>query len=154
MGSLESGLEALAIETEVAHAPAVPARAPAPFGGGDVQSTGNTFLSHFFVGAGAAAAFECLKLYDLKHKVSHKKYKKLIHSTLFWLVVAGMLAASGFFAWVFYAERADASAAQLAIAGIAARAFIREGLAAATSKQPVKLGSEDNQRLSARDIFQ
>lgn len=119
-----------------------------------MQSTGSTFVSHFVIGAAAAAAFECLKVYDLKHKLANKKYRRLIRSGLFWVVVIGMLAASGFFSWVVYAERADASAAQLAIAGIAARSVIREGLSTITAKNPVKLGNDGERKLSARDIFQ
>lgn len=116
-------------------------------------SPGDTFFGHFGVGATAAAAFECLKLYDLRHKLTQKKYIRLVKSKLFWIVVCGMLGASGFFSWVVYAERADVSVAQLALAGIAARSIIREGATAITSKQMIKLG-ESESALSARDIFQ
>src|SRR3954463_13291434 len=101
----------------------------------------------------AAGGFECLKVYDLRHKIANKKYQRLIRSRLFWTAVIGMLAASGFFAWGVYAGRPDASAAQLAIAGIAARSLIRDGLSAITAKQPVKLGGGDEQAISTRDLF-
>jgi len=117
-----------------------------------VQSDSN-FLHHFVVGAAAASAFELLKLYELKHKLTNKKTTRLLHSGLFWITVAGMIAASGFFAWVFYAERPHATAAELALCGVAARSLVREAVAALSVKQGVKLGDDGQEALSLRDLF-
>lgn len=110
----------------------------------------STFAQHFVVGATAAAAFEVLKVYELRTKLSSKSYLRLIRSPLFWLATLGMVLASGFFAWVFYANSQDVTAMELALSGVAARSFVREGLTATTSR-PVKLGDEQPSPL--RDMF-
>jgi hypothetical protein len=108
-----------------------------------------TLARYFAVGAAAAVSFELLKLYGLRGKLTSKKYTARMRSPLYWLVALGMVLASGFFAWVFYAERADATALQLALAGIASRSLLRDGIGALTSRH-VDLGN----RVTLGDAFE
>jgi hypothetical protein len=109
------------------------------------------FTTDFIVGAAGAAAFEILKLYEIKHKLASKQHARLLRSGLFWLVVVGMIAASGFVAWAFCAGQPNAFPAKVALMGIAARSLARDGLAAISAKQSIKLG--DDGRLSFRELF-
>src|SRR5262245_21068913 len=121
--------------------------------------TDSVFLHHFTIGATAAAAFEVLRVYEHRHTLSARKYTRLMRSKAFWSITIGMIAASGFFAWVFYAERAAPRVAELAVAGVAARALVLQGTAALTARKSIDLGrrsstdprNEDD--LSLRDLL-
>jgi hypothetical protein len=112
----------------------------------------NVFVHHFLIGACAAAAFEVLRLYEYRHELSSRKYARLMKSALFWLVALGMVAASGFFAWAFYAGRGNVTVAELALSGVAARSLVRQGVGTLSAKSSVKLGSPDD-GLSLRDVL-
>lgn len=111
------------------------------------------FLSALPLGMAGAAAFELLKLYDMRGRISESKFNKIIRSPMFWSIVAGMLAASGFIAWTINDGNPNASAWQVVISGIAARSFIRETVGATVVNRPLKIGTDTNSSFHLRDIF-
>jgi hypothetical protein len=109
-------------------------------------------IHHFLIGSAAAASFELLRLWDARQTLTSKKYALLIRSPLFWAVALGMVAASGFFSWVFYVDRPDTTAAELAVAAVAARSLVRQGTGTLLGKNTVKLGPTDEQ-VSLGDVL-
>ena len=89
-----------------------------------------------------------LKLWEYYGALPHKKWKALPSSAQYWLLVIGMLLASGFFSWVICEQSPSSTAIQVATAGIAARSLIRQFLAAKTSNRSTKLGDEDTLTMS------
>jgi len=79
------------------------------------------FLAEYFVlGTLGAAAAELLKLYELRGKWDEPKLEAALRSPIFWAIVIGMLAASGFIAWAVNAKTALAPW-QVVLSGIGAR---------------------------------
>jgi hypothetical protein len=101
------------------------------------------FIQYFAVGATGAGAFELLKAYELRGKLDDEVFQRLFRSRVFWLVIAGMLLASGFLTWAFYAESdVKPTPWELVIAGIACRSLIRSAVEARVANAPNKLGEE------------
>jgi len=113
----------------------------------------NNFLGFFLLGSGGAIALELLKLYEYRGKLTQKKYKKLMKSYLFWGVVLGMVLASGFIAWALHAESKDSTVWNVVMTGIAARSLVREIGAVRVSNSTTKLGEEEQEKISMKDIF-
>lgn len=109
---------------------------------------------YFWLGAGGALAFELLKLYELKGKLSQKRYVALARSPLFWGVVAGMLLASGFVAWAVNSG-SSVTALQAVMSGIGARSIIRSGLEARVANASAPLGQKDasGEKVRIADAF-
>jgi hypothetical protein len=106
--------------------------------------------SHLFLlGMAGAACLEIFKLYEYKAKLAEKKYQKLMRSIPFWGVVAAMLCASGFIAWVFNSQIPNIPPLPVVCTGIAARSIVREAAAVGVARSGTKLGDE----VSLRDIF-
>ncbi|KAA3658015.1 MAG: hypothetical protein DWQ04_26395 [Chloroflexi bacterium] len=105
----------------------------------------------FILGFGGAAALELLKLYDYRGKLTKKKYNKLMKSFSFWVVVLGMLVASGFIAWAFHAGSQDLRIWNVVMTGMAARSIVREAVSAQVVNASTKLGDQDS--ITAKDIF-
>ncbi|QDV48470.1 hypothetical protein [Gimesia fumaroli] len=111
------------------------------------------FFHYWSVGAAGAAAFEMLKAYELRGKIEHKRYQALIKSVWFWLAFAGMVVASGFFAWAFYSDSPSPPTNwQLVVVGIAARSIGRSAIEAIVANQKQHLG-EGEDDVSIKDAF-
>lgn len=111
------------------------------------------FFEYFVLGASGAAAAELLKLYELRSKWDEPKYSAAIRSPIFWLIVLGMLAASGFIAWAMNATT-DLAPWQVVLSGIGARTLIRSPVQASVSRQKMKLGApREVLAFAARDLF-
>lgn len=72
---------------------------------------------------------------------------------MFWLVVLGMIVASGFIAWVVNSDMADDSHAvvHLVATGMAARSLVRAPIQAKLANENLTFGSND--KASLRDAF-
>lgn len=97
-------------------------------------------LEYFVLGFVGAAAAELLKVYELRGKLSSAKYRAALQSPLFWLVVCGMLSASGFIAWAVNATT-QLAPWQVVLSGIGARSLIRAPIQAGSANRRTKLGS-------------
>ena len=95
----------------------------------------------FLLGSGGAAASELLKLYELRGKLSTKRYRAMLRSPLWWFVVAGMLMASGFIAWAINAGQPSATPLQIVMTGIAARSIVRGVAESKTANAAQRLGA-------------
>lgn len=111
-------------------------------------------LDYFFLGAAGAACAEMLKLYELRGKLSSKKYQSALRSPLFWIVTLGMLVASGFIAWAVN-SLTQLAPWQIVLSGIGARSLIRAPLEARTANPPARLGDsgEPQQKFHLDDLF-
>jgi hypothetical protein len=103
--------------------------------------------SYFALGSLGAAAAELLKLYELRGKWASRKFVSAMKSPVFWCVVAGMLAASGFIAWAINADT-KLGPWQVVLSGIGARSLIRAPLQSAHANQASTLGEK-----TSRDDF-
>ncbi len=113
----------------------------------------DVFLHHFAIGAAGAAAFEALKLWYFREKWTRAKFCSALSSSVLWIPLLLMLAASGFLAWAYYEKDVAASAWNLAMVGVTARTIIRESVsvwAIRKLKHETKLGSE---HVTFGDIF-
>ena len=108
---------------------------------------------YFLLGAAGALSLEILKLYELRARLSLKKYRMLWRSWLFWLVVIGMLASSGFVAWAMFADAEDATVWHVVMTGMAARSIVREIGAARTAARPTTLSAAEDDRVALSDVF-
>lgn len=43
--------------------------------------------------------------YDLRHKLEHRQYEKLLHSWKYWLITFIMIAISGIGTWLLYGDK-------------------------------------------------
>jgi hypothetical protein len=103
----------------------------------------NEFLWYTFIGSAGAGAVELLKVYELRGKLDQKRYRSLLKSGTFWLAVMGMLSASGFLAWAFYAQSTPPPTPwQLIMASVAARSFMRTSIEANVANARQTLGGE------------
>ncbi|MEM7243842.1 MAG: hypothetical protein AAF533_00785 [Acidobacteriota bacterium] len=105
------------------------------------------------LGAAGAASLELLKLYEYRGKLQASTYRRQVRSAAFWLVVLGMLVASGFIAWAVHAGRQGVLAWHVVITGIAARSVIRSAVAARVAHEPTALGVSDVAEPSLRRVF-
>jgi len=117
------------------------------------------FIHYWSVGAAGAAAFEVLKVYELRGKLEQKRYQALIRSVWFWLSVVGMVSASGFFSWAYCSDISNSadnpngvSNWQLVIVAIAARSIGRSAIEAFVSNERNTLGEEDDD-FDIKDAF-
>jgi hypothetical protein len=108
---------------------------------------------YFVLGAAGASSLESLKLYELRLRLSLKKYRLLARSAPFWLVVVGMLAASGFVAWAMHVDTEGATVWHVVMTGMAARSIVREIGAARAATRPATLGPADEERVVLADVF-
>ena len=107
-----------------------------------------------FSALGMAGAFsmEIMKMYQLRSKLTLKKYQKMFKSISFWIVTIGMIIASGFFAWVINATSLSPTILQIVISGIGANSIIRNISAnAILKKDGIELGRDDD--FNIKDIF-
>ncbi len=115
-------------------------------------------LFRFLVGAAGAGAFEVLKYWDLRDKLTPGKFDKLLRSKVFWIPVAGMLSASGFVSWAYFDGRPAALTWDYLMAGVAARTLLREGSTRLVHSGPQgaggHLGAADADDLRLRDVLQ
>jgi hypothetical protein len=114
----------------------------------------NTFLHHFILGAGGAAAFEALKLWDLHGKLGEERFLRLLRSFSLWIPLVLMLAASGFLTWAFYDGDAKAKTWNLVVTGIAIRTLVREVASAGFANSKRMLGGAKPGEPSVRDFFE
>jgi hypothetical protein len=112
-----------------------------------------TFIHHFGIAAAAAFFLEVFKAYTLIHNLSSKRWQRLKRSPSFWCLLLGMICASGFFGWVFYAESPNATAAELAMSGASLRSLVRESFSALAATKPVTLGADTAEPSSLRMMF-
>lgn len=112
------------------------------------------FWDYFFLGAIGAACAEMLKIYELRGKLSSKKYQSALRSPLFWSVTFGMLFASGFIAWAVN-SLTQLAPWQIVLSGIGARSLVRAPLEARTANPPARLGAshEAEQKFQIGDLF-
>ena len=110
-------------------------------------------LEYFFLGAAGAASLEILKLYQFHARLTQKKFQALARSPLFWSVVLGMLAASGFIAWAMNIDTQDTTVWYVVMTGMAARSIVREIGATQTAMDSVKLGLADKEHITLKDVF-
>jgi hypothetical protein len=110
------------------------------------------FLEYFLLGSAGAACAEVLKVYELRGKLSLKKYQNALRSPLFWAVTIGMLIASGFIAWAAN-SLTQLSPLQVVLSGIGARALIRAPAEAHIANPKASLGSANEDEFLLKDIF-
>jgi hypothetical protein len=110
-------------------------------------------IEYVAYGALGAASLELLKLYEYRGKLRADRFRRLIRSGMFWSIVTGMLAASGFIAWAMHADSPDSRIWTVVITGIAARSIVRELGAAKVTAAPIKLGPAESDQASLREIF-
>jgi hypothetical protein len=112
------------------------------------------FVEYFLLGCSGAACAEILKVYELRGKLSLKKYQTALRSPVFWAVTFGMLIASGFIAWSVNAL-SQLAPWQVVLSGIGARALIRAPVEAHTANPKARLGgnSATEDEFSLKDIF-
>ena len=108
---------------------------------------------YFLLGAAGAFSLEALKLYELRARLSSKKFRMLSRSWLFWGVVLAMLAASGFVAWAMFADAEGATVWHVVMTGMAARSIVREIGAARVATRPATLGAAEEDRVVLADVF-
>lgn len=108
---------------------------------------------YFIDGMLGAGSLELLKLYEYRGKLRAENYRRLLQSYIFWSIVAGMLAASGFIAWAVHADSTNPHIWEVVVTSIAARSIVRELSAAKTAATPTKLGPVSQEASIIRDIF-
>lgn len=111
-------------------------------------------IEYFALGFAGASAAELLKVYELRGKLATAKYRATLRSPLFWLVLLGMLASSGFIAWAVNATT-QLAPWQVVLSGIGARSLIRAPIQAQTANRRTHLGgtSASEARFHVRDMF-
>ncbi len=113
-------------------------------------------LSHFeyfFLGAAGAASLEILKLYEFHARLTQKKFQALVRSPLFWGVIVGMLAASGFIAWALNVDTQGVTVWHVVMTGMAARSIVREIGTSRAAMSSARVGASDEERITLKDIF-
>ncbi len=112
------------------------------------------FVEYAAVGCAGAASLELIKAYELRGKLHLATYRRLIRSPLFWLAKAGMIFASGFITWAYYAGgELRPTPWQLAIAGAACRSLVRGAIEARVANERTTLGEQNAERVDLRDAF-
>lgn len=110
------------------------------------------FWEFFVIGAMGGASVELMKLYEYRGKLTTCRFQKLLRSPLYWAAIGAMIAVSGFVAWAVNASSSSVNAWQLVLTGIAAHTIIRDVAAAKEANAPTKLGGDDEDRVTLRDL--
>ena len=104
------------------------------------------------VAAFGAALQELYFWYAARTELSKSKYNSLLKSVRYWVVVALMVAASGFGTWVWFSPEQQAARTYL-LMGAAFPIFFKKLVAAFISKE-TKLGAKtETTTASLRDYF-
>ena len=110
-------------------------------------------IEYALYGACGAASLELLKLYEYRAKLRADRFRRVCKSPMFWSIVTGMLAASGFVSWAMHAESSDVRIWNIVVTGIAARTIVRELTATKVAAKTLKLGADDTEAPTLREIF-
>ena len=98
-------------------------------------------MEAFYIAAFGASLQELLHWYELREKLSAQKYKRLLRSKGYWILVGLMIVASGI-AIAIYAQKKDKEPIDLMLLGAAVPVLFKKGVSAAQSRKVV-LGEED-----------
>ena len=110
---------------------------------------------YFVLGLAGAASLELLRLYRKRDELRKEagKFEDLLRSPLNWLIVAGMLVASGFVAWALNTDAGTATTWQVVLSGMAARAIARDTSAIGLGPEKVPLGSSEGSKITLQREF-
>lgn len=112
----------------------------------------SNLIEFSLLGMAGAISMELMKAYQLRGKLSLKKYQKMLKSYLFWIVTIGMIIVSGFFAWVINVSSINPTILQIVISGIGANSIIRSiGENVVLKKNDIELG--DSKYFDIKDMF-
>lgn len=100
-------------------------------------------LTYFVLGALGALSGEIMKVYELRGKLTTKKYRALAKSPVFWTVFVGMILSSGFIAWAVSTGTSNPTPIQVIFSGIGARAVIRQSAETRNANRPLTAGAAD-----------
>lgn len=106
---------------------------------------------NFWLGFGGAIAFEGIKLYEMMGKLESKKFKSIIVSRIYWIMIIIMAAASGFIAWGINDGNNSVSKWQVIMSGIGARALVTKPIELNIAHSNTELG--DKRKISLKDIY-
>src|SRR5258705_13963511 len=98
-----------------------------------------TFLFAFAVGGAGAACLELMKFWELQGKLSETKFRKLLRSGKLWSALGGLILASGFITWAYFARTPNPAPLDLLCVGAAPRSVLRQGIASTTAHTPTVL---------------
>ncbi len=108
------------------------------------------FPEMFVLGSAGAISMEIIKVYELRGKLHHIKYRTLLRSPMFWIVSVLFVIVSGLISWAFNESNANAHVWQLVASGMGASALAKKFSEAVASTSRVDAGERS---LSLRDIF-
>jgi len=112
----------------------------------------SNLIEFSLLGMAGSISMEIMKIYQLRSKLTLKKYQNMFKNPLFWIVTIGMTIASGFFAWAINANSLNPSILQIVISGIGANSIIRNISAnAVIKKDGIELGGSE--KFDIKDIF-
>lgn len=110
-------------------------------------------IEYFFLGMAGALSLEILKLYEYHHRLTESRFRKLVCSSLFWVVFLGMLVASGFIAWAVNVDAKRTTVWGVVLTGMGARAIVRELGSAQRARSTAKLGGTEDEPITWKDVF-
>ncbi len=113
------------------------------------------FGKFFLLGMFGAISVEAFKLYEMMGKLESEKFKAVLSSRVYWVVVVLMALASGFIAWGVHSNSNPDSVSilQVILSGIGARSLAFKPFEIKVAHQSPQLGVGDKKRVSLKDIF-
>lgn len=109
------------------------------------------FAEYFLLGIGGALSVEILKLYEMMGKIDSDRFKAILSSRIYWLMLLLMACASGFIAWGINAGAESATVWQVIISGIGARTIVSKPVELNVAHKNTELGV--GSKVSLKDIF-
>lgn len=108
-------------------------------------------LEYISLGFGGAIAVEILKLYEKMGTLPGRKFRAILFSKIYWIMIILMAIASGFIAWGINSASEAATVWQVIISGIGARTLVAKPIELNVAHSNVELG--DNNKITLRDIY-
>ena len=111
------------------------------------------FGKFFLLGMFGAISVEVFKVYEMMGKLESEKFKAVLSSRVYWIVVVLMALASGFIAWGVNSNSNPDSVWSVIVSGIGARSLVFKPFEMHVAHQSPQLGVGDKKRVSLKDIF-
>lgn len=108
-------------------------------------------MEHFLLGFGGAIAVEIMKLYEMMGNTEAQKFKKIISSLIYWIMMLLMAVASGFIAWGINDGVETATVWQVIISGVGARTLVTKPIELNIAHKNTELGNKD--KVTLKDIY-
>ncbi|KAI9134029.1 hypothetical protein [Acaryochloris sp. CCMEE 5410] len=109
------------------------------------------FIERFWLGFVGAIVFEIIKLYEMMGKLESKKFRSIMTSKIYWIMIIMMAAASGFIAWGINDGYDNVSTWQVIMSGIGARTLVTKPIELNIAHKNTELG--DKSKISLKDIY-